>query len=112
MIDGIPDTLSFPPRNQLNFPLLSSQSRTRWNVFTQRSLSAAADPQNRSGSVTESRYRSRWDSLDSSELQVPGGGGREDRHLCVSGAVRVRPGAGVLQRLKMVQKRVLVPVVL
>ena len=91
-----PDTLSFPPRNQLILPLRSSQSRTRWNGFTHRSLSVAAEPQNRSGSVTDSRYSSRYDSWDSCELHVPGGVGEvgeeeeEERHRWSTGPVRQR----------------------
>lgn len=73
-----PDTLIRPPGNQLILPRLSSQSWTRSNGFIQRSLSAAAAPQNRSGSVTESRYKSRWGSRDSSDFHVPGGGSEEN----------------------------------
>lgn len=99
-----PDTFSFPPWNQRIFPLLSSQSRTRWKGSIQRSLSVAAAPQNRSGSVTESRYRSPWGSRDNSEFQYPGEG-RVVRHRCGTESARILKAARLPRRLKKVRNR-------
>lgn len=98
-----PDTFSFPPTNHLIFPLLKSQSRTRWKGSTQRSLSMAAAPQNRSGSVTERRYRSPWESRDNSVFQEPGEG-RVVRYRCGTVSVRTWTEARLPRRLRKVWK--------
>ena len=56
----LPETFSFPPKNQLIFPLFISQSITVSNSFIHRSLRLAKSPQNPRGLLILSAYNSSW----------------------------------------------------